>query len=147
MPSATPFRCDTLPCPPDAADDFLSDPTPAVVATVSSLTGTALVLGAGGKMGLHLSLMLAKAARLAGSSLEVVAVSRFRALRERDCFTSAGIKTLECDLSDPAQLNRLPEASVVFFLAGVKFGTASSPELLEQMNVVMPRLVAQRFRA
>lgn len=146
MPSHSPFRCDQLPCAPDAADDFLSEPTAAVISTVACLSGTALVLGAGGKMGLHLSLMLAKAARLAGSSLEVVAVSRFRALRERDCFTSAGIRTIECDLSDPAQVNRLPDASVVFFLAGVKFGTASSPELLEQMNVVMPRLVAQRFR-
>src|SRR5207248_8622669 len=108
--------------------------------------GTVLVLGAGGKMGLHLSLMLRKAAGPTGRRLRVVAVSRFQALRERDCFTAAGVETLACDLSDPRQVAALPDAGTVFFLAGVKFGTAASPELLTQMNVRMPQVVAERFR-
>ena len=136
-----------LPCRPDRLEEFLSHPTPAVVAAVGRLTGTALVLGAGGKMGLHLSLMLHRAAQLAGSSLRVIAVSRFQALRDREAFAAAGVETIACDLSEPAQVRSLPEAGTVFFLAGVKFGTESSPALLEQMNVVMPRLVAERFSA
>jgi nucleoside-diphosphate-sugar epimerase len=48
---------------------------------------------------------------------------------------------------DPAGLAALPEAPTVFFLAGVKFGTASAPELLHQANVVMPGQVAARFRS
>ena len=136
----------TLPCRPDRLEEFLSEPPPAVVATVGQLAGTVLVLGAGGKMGLHLSLMLRKAAQRAGASLRIVAVSRFQMLRDRQSFTAAGIETIACDLSEPAQVRSLPDAGTVFFLAGVKFGTESSPELLEQMNVVMPRLVAERFR-
>src|SRR5688572_28881047 len=76
----------TLPCRPDRLEEFLSEPTSAVVATVGQLTGTVLVLGAGGKMGLHLSLMLRKAAQRAGTSLRIVAVSRFQALRDRQSF-------------------------------------------------------------
>jgi nucleoside-diphosphate-sugar epimerase len=146
MPSAVPLAASTLPCRPEQVDDFLSDPQPGVVATVARLTGTVLVLGAGGKMGLHLSLMLQKAARAAGRDLQVIAVSRFTTLRERDAFSDAGVATIACDLSDAKQVAALPDAATVFFLAGVKFGTGSSPELLEQMNVVMPRLVAERFR-
>lgn len=135
-----------LPCPAGALDDFLSEPSADVVRAVATLRGTALVLGAGGKMGLHLSLKLQKAARAARTELRVVAVSRFKALRERDSFSHAGIATIPCDLSDPRQVEALPDAETVFFLAGVKFGTGSSPGLLEQMNVVMPRIVAERFR-
>lgn len=146
MSSVLPFPVSALPCRPERVDDFLSEPTPGVSETVSRLSGTALVLGAGGKMGLHLSLMLQKAARATGRGLRVVAVSRFQTLRERDAFADAGVETIACDLSDASQVAKLPEAATVFFLAGVKFGTESSPALLEQMNVVMPRLVAERFR-
>ena len=146
MPSSSTARSLLLPCRVDQVDDFLSQPSAAVIASVTGLGSTVLVLGAGGKMGLHLSLMLRKAADAAGRRLRIVAVSRFRALRERDAFNVSGIETVACDLSDPRQVRDLPDASTIFFLAGVKFGTASSPELLTQMNVVMPRLVAERFR-
>jgi nucleoside-diphosphate-sugar epimerase len=105
-----------------------------------------LVLGAGGKLGLHVSLMLRRALQTQGRTDPVVAVSRFGTLRDRAAFESCGIATHACDLSDPAQVAKLPDAPSVFFLAGVKFGTASAPDLLQKLNVDMPRLVAQRFR-
>lgn len=146
MPVPPSVSSPALPCPAESIDDFLSEPPPAAIAIVASLRGTVLVLGAGGKMGLHLGLMLRKAAHRAEVDLRIVAVSRFTSLRERDCFTRAGIETIACDLSDPAQVRQLPDAETVFFLAGVKFGTSTSSVLLDQMNVLMPRLVAQRFR-
>jgi nucleoside-diphosphate-sugar epimerase len=48
---------------------------------------------------------------------------------------------------DPQALASLPDASDVFFLAGVKFGTASAPELLQDANVLMPARVAERYRS
>ena len=135
------------PCAPWEADDFLSRPTAAVVAALRDFGQPVLVLGAGGKMGLHLSLMLRAAALAAGrADLRVIAVSRFSTLRDRESFTRAGVETIACDLSDEAAVAALPEAGVVFYLAGVKFGTASSPELLERMNVTVARLVACRYR-
>lgn len=127
------------------ADRLLSQFDAGTAAAVAKLMGPVLVLGAGGKIGLHLCLMLRGAARAAGRELPVIAVSRFRTLREQGTFRDAGVQTIAADLSSAGELDRLPKAPEVFFLAGVKFGTASSPELLEMMNVKMPRLVAERY--
>lgn len=136
----------SLPCPAEQLDEFLSTPSPEVIQFVRGWRGNVLVLGAGGKMGLHLCLMLHAALAAAGSSARVIAVSRFRTLRDQTSFAEVGISTISCDLSHPADLAALPEAEVVYFLAGMKFGTAAAPELLYTMNVVVPRLVADRFR-
>lgn len=76
----------------------------------------------------------------------VRAVSRFSTPGSRKAFADAGIETLVCDLSDPAQLRELPDAENIWYMAGVKFGTGNHPELLQKFNVEMPELVAQRYR-
>lgn len=135
----------SLPCAPNEADQFLSRPTPGVLDTLTRTPGPILVLGAGGKMGLHLCAMLRRGLDRLGRADRVLAVSRFTTLRDRDAFTALGVETVACDLADPISIATLPKAPTVFFLAGVKFGTASSPELLRQVNAEMPRLVAKRF--
>lgn len=97
-------------------------------------------------MGLHLCLMLRRAMTAAGRIDPVIAVSRFRTLRDREEFSRNGIEAIACDLEQEAELARLPEVETLFFLAGVKFGTASAPDLLDRMNVQMPRRVARRFK-
>ena len=134
-----------LPCNPLELDEFLSRPNNAVAQVVAGMSGPVLVLGAGGKMGLHLSLMLRRAFDLIGKPNPVVAVSRFQTLRNRESFEALGVTPHTCDLSNPADLASLPDNATVFFLAGVKFGTAESPEKLRTINVEMPRLVANRF--
>jgi nucleoside-diphosphate-sugar epimerase len=136
-----------LPCPPDAIDAFLGRPTPKAVTAVAALPGPFLVLGAGGKIGLHLCVMLRQALTALGRQDDVIAVSRFQVLRDRADFEQHGILTRACDLTDTAALATLPDAPTVFFLAGVKFGTASAPGLLQKANIEMPRLVAHRFRS
>ena len=135
----------SLPCAPDAIDDFLSAPTPGAIEALRSAPGPFAVLGAGGKIGLHLAVMIRRALDALGRTDRVLAVSRFSTLRDRADFESRGLETIACDLSDPAALAALPDAPSVFFLAGVKFGTANDPALLHRMNAVMPRLVAERF--
>src|SRR4051812_18091156 len=135
-----------LPCAPAAVDDFLSDPTTGVREALKGASGPFLVLGAGGKIGLHLSVMLHRALGQLGRTDRVIAVSRFTTLHDQATFQSRGVETIACDLSDPAAVAALPEAPNLFFLAGVKFGTANAPDLLHRMNVVMPQLVAERFR-
>ena len=66
-----------------------------------------LVLGAAGKFGLHLCLMLQRAFDLAGRSERVVAVSRFTSLRDTEAFSRHGLQTIRCDLAEPAELARL----------------------------------------
>jgi nucleoside-diphosphate-sugar epimerase len=134
-----------LPCPPEAVDDFIGQPTPEVIALVARTPGPYLVLGAGGKIGLHLALMLRRALDQLGRADRLVAVSRFSTLRDRAAFTERGIETITCDLGNPAGLQQLPAAPTVFFLAGVKFGTAAAPELLHAINVEVPQRVAEKF--
>lgn len=136
-----------LPCAAESIDTFLSQPTDAVIRCVAQHRGPFLALGAGGKMGLHLCAMLRAALRSQERSDPVMAVSRFTSLRDREDFHAFGIETIAGDLHDEAFLQALPDAPSIFFLAGVKFGTASSPELLRRMNVEMPRKVARRFAA
>lgn len=133
-----------LPCSPDRIDHFLSRPTEGAAATVAGIAGDVMVLGAGGKMGLHLCLML-RAALPTGQ--RVLAVSRFSGTGATAAFKSAGIETLSCDLMDRASVQALPLCKTVFYLAGQKFGTDSAPELTWMMNVVVPAYVAERFQA
>lgn len=142
MKAATPAL---LPCPPDQADEFLSTPTPATIAALAAQPGPVLVLGAGGKMGFHLCRMARRALDAAGRRHPVIAVSRFRRAEERSAFAHSGIVVHASDLTDAGQLAQLPDAPTVFYLAGVKFGTAGDPALLRKMNADVPRNVAQRF--
>ena len=134
-----------LPVSPDAIDLFLSEPHPGVEDALRAAPGDSLVLGAAGKMGLHLCMMLRRALTAMGRTDRVVAVSRFRTLHATGDFTERGIEVAICDLEDRAALERLPDCPNVFFLAGAKFGTSNRPDLLERMNVLVPRLVAERF--
>lgn len=128
-------------------DQFLGEPTPAAIATLAGIPGPILVLGAGGKMGLHLCLMLRRGLDALGRTDPVIAVSRFRTLRDRADFESQGITVHAADLAEDAGLAAVPDASTVFYLAGAKFGTAADPALLRLANIEVPRKVADRFRA
>lgn len=128
-------------------DEFMSRPTPGVLEAVGRTEGDLAVLGAGGKMGFHLAWMLQRAVEALGQSdrRTVTAVSRFGPGGARRRFEERGIAAIPADLSEAGPLAALPDFPNVFFLAGVKFGTAHEPGLLERFNVEMPRLVAERF--
>jgi len=137
-----------LPCGPDEVDDFLAMPSPAAVQAAARLEGPVGVLGAGGKMGLHMAAMLRRALDAAGRPhVQVVAVSRFAASASRDPFTRSGVPTLSADLLDAAAVAALPDFRTVYYLAGIKFGTAGRGDALRRFNEEMPASVAGRFSA
>jgi len=105
-----------------------------------------MVLGAGGKMGLHMSRMLRRGLDEAGAPGRVLAVSRFGSPAIKKDFEEAGIEPVSCDLSEPAEVTKLMPVENVIFMAGAKFGTADRPDILHKMNIEMPRLVAGHFR-
>lgn len=123
-------------------EDLLSEPSQATVPVVSRLDGDIVVLGAGGKMGPTLAMMLKKAS----SSRNIYAVSRFNdgALRAR--IEKAGIKTVVADLLDESRYSRLPKARNVFYLAGMKFGATADQPLTWAMNSLVPTLIARHYR-
>ena len=134
-----------IPCPPGDADQFLSAPSAAVCEAVCRMSGEFMVLGAAGKMGLHVCLMLRRALDARGDRRRVIAVSRFSKASAREEFEHSGIATVPCDLCQPEQLERLEDIDNIIFMAGAKFGTSDQPWLLKQMNEEMPALVADRF--
>ncbi|MEX2580402.1 MAG: NAD-dependent epimerase/dehydratase family protein [Verrucomicrobiales bacterium] len=126
-------------------DERITEPSPGVVETLRGIDGDIMVAGAGGKMGFHLCVMLRRGIDSLGKTSRVVAVSRFGDAATREAFADRSIETIPADLTAPAAVRKLPEASALFFLAGKKFGTSDSPETLRVFNEEMPALVAERF--
>ena len=126
-------------------EELLSRPSPADVAFAREVSDDIVVLGAGGKMGPSLARRVRRSLDAAGVNRRVLAVSRFsepglaRAL-ERD-----GIEAVACDLLDPVQVERLPLALNVLYLAGRKFGSTDRPDLTWAHNTIVPAQVARRF--
>jgi len=135
----------TVPLSFPEVEEFLAAPTEGAVEAVRRLPGDFAVLGAGGKMGTTLALMLRRALDRLERPNRVIAVSRFSQESARRNLESLGIDTLACDLSDREALAGLPDTPNVFYLAGTKFGTSDRPELTWLANTVIPALVAERF--
>ena len=123
-------------------EDVLSEPTDATSNVLSDLSGSIVVLGAGGKMGPTLAMMLRKAA----PERNIYAVSRFSDKAAQTRIEQARIKTIELDLLDESQYAKLPHAQNVFFLAGMKFGSSGNQPLTWAMNSFVPALVARHYR-
>jgi nucleoside-diphosphate-sugar epimerase len=137
-----------LPASIDSEDQLerrLAQPGPADVAFARTLAGDVMVLGAGGKMGPSLARRVRRSLDAAGSRHRVLAASRFSEPGLAAALGHEGIETVACDLLDPAQVARLPEAQDVLFLAGMKFGASARPGLTWALNTVVPANVARRF--
>ncbi len=119
----------------------LSEPWGRPAEIIGGLEGDVLVLGAGGKMGPTLAMLLRRAVRG-----RVRAASRWSDSAGRARLEAAGVETLSVDLLDRAAYRALPEAATVFFLAGMKFGASSRQDLTWAMNAHAPALVAEHFR-
>jgi nucleoside-diphosphate-sugar epimerase len=123
-------------------EEWLSEPLAATCAALEKIEGDVAVLGAGGKMGPTLAMMLKKAA----PGKTVYAVSRFSDKQVRQRIEEHRVKIVEADLLDESALPGLPDVPNVFYLAGMKFGASGNQPLTWAMNVYMPALVAQRYK-
>ena len=128
-----------------ALEEALAQPSDADVAFASRLEGDVLILGAGGKMGPSLARRVHRALAAAGSRGRAIAASRFSSTDARQALESGGIRTMVCDLLDPAQIAALPAVPNVLFLAGRKFGTTDRTDLTWATNTIVPARVAERF--
>src|SRR5688572_29671662 len=100
----------------EALDDILTEPQPALVEYITTLTSPLVILGAGGKMGPTLARLAKRAAEASGHPLEIVALSRFSDVQSRQWLEIHGVKTLSCDLFDRDALKALPESENVIYL-------------------------------
>jgi len=103
-------------------------------------------LGAGGKMGPSLSLLTKKAIDTAGTKSRVIAVSRFSDPLAVKLLNDNNVETISCELMDNKQLNDLPDAENIIYMAGRKFGTSGQEHLTWAMNTWLPSRVADRYK-
>ncbi len=127
----------------EALEDFMIAPSDALVADLAATPGDIMVLGVGGKMGPT----LARLAKRAAPDKKVIGVARFSEKDVREELAGAGVETIPADLLDRAALEKLPKAANVVFMAGRKFGASGDVPLTWAMNVQMPAMVAEVFKA
>src|SRR5262249_14251880 len=65
--------------------------------------------------------------------------------RARQGLEKAGVETIVCDLVKRAEVDRLPEARAVIFMAGAKFGTTASAAATWATNCHAASLAAERY--
>jgi nucleoside-diphosphate-sugar epimerase len=127
----------------EALEDFMTEPTPALVEDLARAPGDILVLGVAGKMGPT----LARMAKRAAPERSIIGVARFSNAAARRELDRHGVETLACDLLDRKAVEALPRAPNVIFMAGMKFGATGNEPLTWAMNVHVPALVAETFAA
>ncbi|MFN8581243.1 MAG: hypothetical protein U0163_09745 [Gemmatimonadaceae bacterium] len=137
---------DTVPHSVESLEERLSRPTAGVVEALRQCPGDVAVLGAGGKMGATFARMARRAADELGDGRRVVAISRFSSPETAEMLRGAGVDVLPADLFDRHALAALPDVANVLYLVGQKFGTTTFPAGTWMANVIVPYLVADRYR-
>jgi nucleoside-diphosphate-sugar epimerase len=127
-------------------EDLLSEPSAGAIETMARLEGDLILLGVGGKMGPTLARMARRASDAAGTRRRIIGASRFSSQSLIAELEGAGVETIRCDLLDPEQVAKLPDAPNVIFMTGMKFGSTGNEALTWAMNVFVPGLVCRKFR-
>jgi nucleoside-diphosphate-sugar epimerase len=129
-------------------EELLSRPTEYVVDALAKCPGDILILGVAGKMGPTLARMAKRAVAAADANpraRRVIGVARFSSAGERAKLETHGIETIKADLLDEDQLNRLPGAPNVIYMAGMKFGATGQESLTWAMNTFLPGMVCKKY--
>ena len=126
-------------------DPRFTEPREETLSALRQCAGDVIVLGAGGKMGPSLTAMLARAVDTLGDSRRIIAVSRWSDRKAAKALGDMDVRIVECDLLDPTDVARLPDAPNVIFMAGQKFGTADRPSVTWAMNTLVPANAARRY--
>lgn len=140
-PTALPATIDCV----EQLDDALSQPSDQLIAAMTRISGPIIILGVGGKMGPTLARMICRADAAAGIERKVYGVSRFSTGNLASQLTEWGVQAITADLLDPAQLDRLPDAPNVIYMAGFKFGASENAAKTWAMNVLLPGMVCRKY--
>lgn len=131
----------------DQIERDLTTPTAALVQEIAGFDGDITVLGVGGKVGPSVAIMAQRAVEEAGVDKKVFGVARFSDPAAKASLERAGVTAVAADLTDDLELDAIPDAANVIYMAGNKFGTVGNEHFTWMMNSYLPGRVAQRFRA
>jgi len=128
-----------------ALESNLSEPTPHLVEMFKRLRGDVLIMGVAGKMGPTLARMARRACDLAGTPRRVIGVARFSNPQAAHELEANGVETARGNLLDPAFLDSLPDAPLIVYAAGMKFGSTGNEPLTWATNTHLPSLICRRY--
>lgn len=124
----------------------LLQPSETLVADMTTLKGDILILGVGGKIGPSLALLAKQAIDRSGVPRKVIGVSRFSESGLKEQLEKEGIETHAADLMNETELESLPDAENILYLAGTKFGTMGKEDFTWAMNTYLPGRVAEKYK-
>jgi len=122
------------------------EPSDDLIADLIKIEGDIIILGIGGKMGPGLARVAKQAVDKAGINKKIIGVARFTEAGLQEELTKEGIETYKADLLNDDQLQALPDAKNVLYLAGVKFGTEGNKPFTWAMNSYLPGRVAEKYK-
>lgn len=126
-------------------EDMLSEPTPGAVEAMKQLDGDIMILGVGGKIGPSLARMTIRAIAASGKKRKLIGVERAFQGNAKQELDDLGVETIEADLLDQDQLDALPQAKNIVFMAGMKFGSTGNEPLTWAINTFLPGVVGRHF--
>lgn len=124
----------------------LLQPSEELVEDIKKLDGDILILGVGGKIGPSLAKLAKQAIEKSGKSTKVMGVSRFSEPGLKEQLEKEGIETNAADLLNEDELQALPDAKNVIYLAGTKFGTIGKESFTWAMNTYLPGRIAEKYK-
>lgn len=130
----------------EKVEEMMTSPSKELIAEMKMLDGDLLILGIGGKMGPTLAKLAKRAIDEAGVSKRVIGVSRFSTGNLREELEAFGIETIIADLLNDEDLQKLPQAENVIYMAGNKFGTKGNEHFTWAMNAYLPGRVAEKYQ-
>jgi dTDP-4-dehydrorhamnose reductase len=122
-------------------------PSGDLLTDITKVNGDIMILGVGGKMGPALARLAKQSVDIAGLKKDIIGVARFSDRAVQAELKSLGVKTIEADLLEEQQLQNLPDAENILYLAGTKFGTTGKESLTWAMNSYLPGRTAEKFRS
>ncbi|PWW28236.1 nucleoside-diphosphate-sugar epimerase [Cytobacillus oceanisediminis] len=124
----------------------LSEPSSRLIKDIRDIKGDIMILGVGGKMGPTLAKVAKRACDQVGVNKRIIGVSRFSSKNVRIDLEEHGVETIAADLLDEKELQNLPEAENIIYMAGYKFGTVGNESYTWAMNTFLPGKVAEKFK-
>ncbi len=124
----------------------LTIPSAELIADIKKIEGDIIILGIGGKMGPSLGKLIVAASKAAGLQKRIIGVSRFSDPKAKAELDEAGIETIAANLLNDDELQNLPDAKNVIYLAGNKFGTNGQESFTWAMNAYLPGRVAVKYK-
>ncbi len=124
----------------------LTTPSERLLTDFQSIDGDIIILGVGGKMGPSLAVLARKAMDRLSKPHRVIGVSRFSNPAVKEKLEADDVETISADLLNESQLQALPSAPNVLYLAGTKFGTSGNQSFTWAMNAYLPGRIAEKYR-